>query len=143
MVPTTNPGDSHHIKPPLSVAAPARTSRRCAILAGQPSYLGGCKSAICCGDTPETSQTAWVYCIVIKDMLTSRSMIYLFHGETSFINFHLPHCCSEESYNLNTRSLHAHSITLPHKHWDNHSFHIIPLTNCIILITPVFTPSFS
>ena len=49
-------------------------------------------SAICCGDTPENLPNSLGVLYCNKDTLTTRSMIYLFHGETSFINFHLPHC---------------------------------------------------
>ena len=109
-------------------AAPARTSRRCAILAGHHLILVAEGRALFVveihprnltwnlkimvskwtflfqgltfrfhvkfrGCTPKISQTAWVYCIEKKDMLTTQEDdIYLFHGETSLINFHLPHC---------------------------------------------------
>ena len=111
--PTKNPGDLHHMKPPLSVkTAPARTSRRCAILPGSHLGLGWLK---------EARYLLWRYsrkppkqlgCIVLKKKIcwpsggwyisfSWRNLVYQLSPTSLFF--------SEESYNLKTRSLHTHT----------------------------------
>jgi len=92
--PTTNPGDLHHIKPPLSVCCSCSDFQKVC-------YPG--RAAILSWWLKEARYLLWRYsrkppkqlgCIVLKKRYVDHQEhdIYLFHGETSFINFHLPHC---------------------------------------------------